>query len=307
MNRHRVHAFLAGCLLAASLPTQASTGGGQADAVVERVQMPAWVERQGTRQELSPGVVLQNRDRVITGATARVRIRLADGSVVALGADTILQLNALGVREGDIFTAALDVPQGALRFTTGADARSRQRRAINLRIGTITAGLRGTDLWGSADGERDRICLLQGSITVVHPQQEAQQINEPLRCYVAPKDASPIPLEIVTGQQVSLWTGLTAIPGDALARAPTSERAAARRGRWGIELATLDSEADALALYDRAREAGYDARIKPQANSGGGYRYSVRISRLAAGVDATTLSQELAASLQVPLSVSGRH
>ena len=51
----------------------------------------------------------------------------------------------------------------------------------------------------------------------MHPQQEAQQINEPLRCYVAPKDASPIPLEIVTGQQVSLWTGLTAIPGDALA------------------------------------------------------------------------------------------
>lgn len=307
MNRHRAHALLAGCLLGANLLAQASTAEGKAEAVVDRVQMPAWVERQGTRQELSPGVVLQNRDRVITGTTARVRIRLADGSLVALGADTLLHVNALGTREGDVFTAALDVPQGSLRLTTGADAASRHRRAVNLRVGTITAGLRGTDVWGSADGERDRICLLEGTITVVHPQGEAQQLGEPLRCYVAPKDASPIPLEIVTGQQVSAWTALTAMPAGVLTRAPTSERSVPRRGKWVIELATLDSESEALALYDRARDAGYDARIKPEANVGGGYRYSVRINQLATGIEAATLRQQLAGSLPIVPPAAARY
>ena len=42
------------------------------DAVVEAVQMPAWVERGGASIPLAPGMALRDRDRVRTGANARI-------------------------------------------------------------------------------------------------------------------------------------------------------------------------------------------------------------------------------------------
>lgn len=299
MTQHRVCAFFGGCLLAMILPAQTSAAGPKAEAIVDRVQTPAWIERHGRRQELSTGLVLRNRDHLITGPGARLRIQLGDGSVVGLGADSRLELNALGVRERDVFTAALDLPQGTLRFSTGAQARSVRQRAVNLRVGAITASIRGTDLWGTADQDGDRICLLEGGITVVHPQAEAQQIDQPLRCYNAPKGAAPLPLEIASLQQLSAWKAQTELPFD--------RRPAPRQGKWGVEVATVDSESAALALYDRIRGAGYEARIKPQPAAGGTYRYSVRLTRLATESEAAELARQFAPSLPVPSpTVTGR-
>jgi hypothetical protein len=119
MNRHRVQTLLGGCLLAGVLLPLPSTGAEQANAIVDALQMPAWIERQGVRHALVPGTILANQDKLVTGADARVRIQLADGSVLALGDNSEMRLNALGVREKPVFTAAIDVPHGSLRFTTG--------------------------------------------------------------------------------------------------------------------------------------------------------------------------------------------
>ncbi|SBT04868.1 Sporulation domain protein [Candidatus Accumulibacter aalborgensis] len=291
MNRHRIPSLFGVAWLASSLLAQASTLPERTDAVVDQVLMPAWVERQGVRQPLSPGLALRNHDRVITGSDARVRIDLADGSVLGLGADTHLELNALGVRERHVFTAALDVPRGALRFSTAAAVRHHQQRAVNLRVGSITAGVRGTDLWGSADSEQDRLCLLEGSITVLHPQAEAQEISEVPSCYRANTGAAPAAVESATAQQVAVWVTQTALQ--------IGSGQASRDGRWVVELATLDSEAAALSLYDQARAAGYAARIKPLAVAGGGYHYSVRIAQLATEIDAATLAARIAQLLPV--------
>ena len=56
--------LLAACLLASAVSMAADLA---AYAVVDQVQMPAWLERNGVRQPLAPGKILQNRDRVITG------------------------------------------------------------------------------------------------------------------------------------------------------------------------------------------------------------------------------------------------
>src|SRR5687768_2531373 len=53
--------------------------------VVESVVSPAWVERGGTREPLQPGAVLRAKDKVHTGASARLLLRLAEGSAVKLG------------------------------------------------------------------------------------------------------------------------------------------------------------------------------------------------------------------------------
>ncbi|MBL8396412.1 MAG: FecR domain-containing protein [Candidatus Accumulibacter sp.] len=308
MNRHCLHVFLGGCLLAGFLRSPLARAAPAADAVVDGVLPPAWIERQGTRQTLAPGLVLQNRDRVITGTAARVRIRLRDGSNLHLAADTRLELNALSVRAQDVFTAALDVPQGAVRFTTEALARSIRQRAVNLRVGSITASIRGTDLWGQADAEGDRICLLEGSITVLHPNAEALQIAEAASCYRAdPGDRSPA-LETVSAGQLSWWSALTAMPATA-SRSPVTPAASAyvrRGGSWAIELATLDSEAAALSLYDRARGAGYPVRIKPVARAGGGYDYSIRLGQLASQAEAANVAVQMARSLQIAPPVAMR-
>ena len=310
MNRHRICTLFV--VLAGSLLPQAASAGPAADAIVDGVLMPAWLERRGVRQELTPGMVLQNRDRVISGPAARVRIRLGDGSTVGMAADSQLDLNALGVRAEQVFTAALDVQQGAVRFSTGAFARYHRQRAVNLRVGTLTAGIRGTDVWGRADAQGDRICLLEGSIAVLHPLAEAQQMDAGPSCYLAPKGAAPTPVEAITAGDLALLAAQTALPTAPPLAVPTgtlpaASRHATRSGRWAVELATLDNEAATLSLYDRARAAGYPVRILPRATAGSGYDYTVRLTQLPTQSDAAALAAQIAQSLQIALPIVVHH
>jgi hypothetical protein len=295
----RSRCFQFAAFLACAVTAPAVPAIDQGYAVIDSVQMPAWVERNGVRQALAPGKALQNRDRVLTGADARVLIRLAEGSAVKLGENAQLDLNALGRRDDRAFTAALDVAKGAFRFTSGVFSTVRQQRAINVRIATITAGIRGTDLWGISEAERDLVCLLEGHITVFHPLGQVQQLSEALSFYAAPKGAAPGPVGKVDREQIEKWAALTEIqPGSGYVQ---------RGGKWKAELATVDGEADALALYDRARLAGYAVSIKPRAAAGGGYRYSVRVADLPSRAEAEILSSKLAGALVLVAPVATRY
>lgn len=256
-----------------------------AQVQVEAVQSPAWVERGEQRLPLLPGQELKNRDRVVTGPDARVLLRLSEGSAVKLGENASLRVDALGVREGGVFTAALDVARGAFRFTTGVFSRFQNKRAVNVRIATVTAGIRGTDLWGSSDAERDLVCLIEGRITVTHPEAEPVAMSEPLSFYVAPKGLAPKPVASVDPAQLAVWAAETELrPKGATFR---------RNGRWAVQVGVADSEADALALYDRLRAAGYPVRIRPLAAGGGAYRYALQVPQLTSRTGAEALAVKL--------------
>ena len=259
-------------------------------AIVDSVQMPAWIERDGVRHALEPGKILQNRDRIITGADARVLIQLAEGSAVKLGENAQLDVNALGQRDNRVFTAALDVTRGAFRFTTGVFSARQKQRAVNVRIATITAGIRGTDLWGSSDAERDLVCLIEGKISVFHALDETRQISEPLAIYQAARGEAPALTGVADARQLALWAAQTEIePGAAYVR---------RGGKWKVELATEESPDAALALYDRARAAGFAVRIKPLPVAGG-YHYAIRVTQLPSRVEAELLASKLAGVLDL--------
>ena len=204
MKTHSTRVLFMALLILCALGVRTAPAAENRYAVVDGVQMPAWVERNGVRQALEPGMPLRNRDRVLTGADARVLIQLAEGSAVKLGENAQLDLNALGRREGGVFTAALDVAKGAFRFTTGVFARTHRQRAVNVRIATITAGIRGTDLWGSSDAERDLVCLLEGRITVMHPEDSARLLSEPLSVYAAAKVQPPQGIDQVDTAQAAI-------------------------------------------------------------------------------------------------------
>src|SRR5688572_16526839 len=104
-------------LLATLLTTLlAFAAHAHAPAVVEAVQYPAWLERDGRTVPLTPGTALRARDQLRTGDNARVELKLAEGSSVKLGQKARFAIEK--VEDRGIFRAALNVLDGAFRFTT---------------------------------------------------------------------------------------------------------------------------------------------------------------------------------------------
>ena len=121
--------------------------------IVEGVVSPAWVERAGKREPLMVGLQLTDKDKIITGERARVMLRMSEGSAVKLGENATLALDGLSEKKqagkAPMVGASLDVVKGAFRFTTGVFGKPRAERDVNVKIATITAGIRGADLWGT--------------------------------------------------------------------------------------------------------------------------------------------------------------
>jgi sporulation related protein/FecR-like protein len=276
--------LLAGLTASALAATNAPKAPAAApNAVVEGVQMPAWLERDGKTQPLMPGQELHDGDNVRTGARSRVLLKMGEGSVVKLGENGTLKLNNLGMRKDNLFTATLEVAAGAFRFTTDVLAKLRPRQ-VDVKIATITAGIRGTDLWGKAGADRDLVCLLEGKISVARGNDAPIDMNYANTFYVVPKNAEPLPIASVDPQQLIVWSAETEIA--------SGTGAVKRGGKWKVTLGVTDSEDDALKLYDSVRAGGYPAEIYPIGDSEK-RRYQVRISQLPSKAEAQRLADTL--------------
>jgi hypothetical protein len=289
----RLRSLLSVPLLACFAAAPVAAAPAVPKARVEAVQAPAWLERGGERRPLLPGQSLGNRDKVFTGDGGRLLLQLPEGSAVKLGENAQMNLNALGRRDGGVYTAALDVLQGAFRFTTDIFRKTLQHRAINIRAATLTAGVRGTDLWGKSDAEKDLICLLEGRIVVTHPQGEAVELAQPLAFAAAPHGQAPAPVSQADPEQVQRWAEETEIqPGHGVLR---------QGGKWSVVLPPVATQAEALERYDQVRGAGFPARIRVKADGGGeeGYVYGLRVSGFADRAEAMAGSRRLAAELEL--------
>jgi hypothetical protein len=276
-----------GILLAALLACAALQAMAAPAALVEGVQMPAWVERAvagGLRRiPLAPGMELRGGDEVRTGAGSRVYLKLAEGSLVKLGENASLRILELSPDRGGFFKAALNVLEGAFRFTTDALAKER-RRDVSIRVATVTAGIRGTDLWGKSDREdRQIVCLIEGKIEV-GAEGEAPVTMDQERQFYRREKGKTAPIGFVEPAQLIQWAQQTEIAeGQGAARAG---------GMWRVTLATAPSQSAALDVYDQLRTAGYAAEIHP-AKAGEKRVYRVRISRLPTKADAEALAAQL--------------
>lgn len=259
-------------------------------AVVEGVQMPAWVERGGLKRPLAAGMELEAADRISTGANSRVLLRLAEGSQVKLGENAQMSLDRLAQRQDGRQTflqAALDVSRGAFRFTTDVKAKLLSRREVDIRVTTVTAGIRGTDLWGKSADDRDIVCLIEGRIAVQREAEQPVNLDQALQFYIAPKaggrpDASrPVQLATVTPEQLTQWAAETEIAA--------GQGAARRGGKWKLVAAASPDQNAALAVYDRLRAEGYAASIFP-VGSAEKRAYEVRIGSLPSKAEAEALA-----------------
>ena len=222
-------------------------------AVVESVQSPAWVEHEGVSTPLAPGMVPVAGDRVRTGADSRLLVKLAEGSHVKLGANASLAITALEPDHGGLFKAAMHVLEGAFRFTTEVLAKAR-RREVSITLNTVTAGIRGTDLWGSSSADKQIVCLIEGKIEVEPDNEAAITMEQPLEFYRREHGKS-LPVGKVGPEQLAKWAAETEIRKGA--------GAAMRGGRWKLTRATTRTQGEALDLYGRLRAAGYPALVYP--------------------------------------------
>jgi hypothetical protein len=281
--------ILLSAILAMALPAWAAP-----QAVVDAVQAPAWRDRDGRAEALAPGMEVQSRDRIRTGEGARVYLKLADGSTVKVGENGVLLAERLGPGDRQFFSAALDVAKGAFRFTTDK-LKKLSRRDVTIRVATVTAGIRGTDIWGKTEPERDFVCLLEGKISVSHKDGDAREMTEALTFYVAPRGQPPKGIEPADPETVKKWAAETEIAAGA--------GAARRGGKWTVLLGEADSQEAALDLYDRARQAGYAAAIRPR-SEGEGFRYRVFIRNLPSRSEAEALAARVGPRLGLAARVS---
>ena len=251
---------------------------------VEGVVSPAWVERAGKREPLTVGMQLSDKDRVITGERARVMLRMSEGSAVKLGENATLALDGLSEKKSadntTLVSASLDVAKGAFRFTTGVFGNPRATRDVKVKLGTITAGVRGTDLWGRSLSAEDLVCLLEGRISVRHEKQDFV-MNEPLQFFIAPRNEKPKPVGKVPQKQIDEWSRETEIiEGQGATRAGGALRVELMR--------TADANA-ARALEARLKAAGYPAVIDPVPSG----RYAVCVLGIATAKDRDALQARL--------------
>lgn len=245
---------------------------------VEAVQYPAWLERGGQSVPLSPGVQLQSNDRLRTGNNARVRLRLAEGSTVKLGENARFVVER--VQHKNVFTAALTVLAGAFRFTTEKILKA-QKRDITIKARTITAGIRGTDLWGKSTDERDLVCLIEGKITVGSESHPQVTLDQPLDFYQRPRGGEP-QVSKIDQKQLDIWQLETELSANGAA--------ASGDGPWRVVALTTAARDEALAMSRKLRVSGYPAGIVTADD-----RYAVQVRGLAGESEARALAANLRA------------
>jgi len=287
--------------------------------VVQGMQMPAWLQRGAIIQPLAIGTALNEGDKLVTGAGARVLLQAADGSAIKLGENASLTVSNLAqqLEEKGLFSALLDVAKGAFRFTTASIAKL-QARDVTVRVAGATVGIRGTDVWGKVGGKMsiaamekamgkslddadkeakmdfDVVCLIEGKISVAHGSEEPFVMDQPQSFYVMRKDAAPLPVSALATEQLAKWAADTEI-----AKGQGEVRSG---GKWKVLLFTANSERDAITSYDELRAAGYDARIRPLQ----GGQFQLRITQLSSRFEAEALARKLTGKMGITSPTVGR-
>lgn len=271
------------CALLLGLSSAAANAAS--DAIVQAVQSPAWLSRDGKKLPLAIGAVLRKGDDVSTGVDSRAQLRLADGSVVKLGENANLRIESLEVVRGArrLLRSTLKVLEGAFRFTTSTLDKTRFNREVDVEFTTATAGIRGTDIWGRNFGDREVVVLIEGKISVTPRGQAPIPMQKPLTYYQAPKIGTPS-VESVPAALLNEWAQQTEIQ--------PQRGSLSTHGKWKLSVAQFDNQNDALALYDSLRRDGYPARIRPRPVDGG-QNYHVHVEGFSSRKEAEALGSRL--------------
>ncbi len=131
-------------------------------AWVARINGAPTIVRAGASGPLDAGAAVSPGDRISTDEHSKVKLLLADDSVLAIGPQSQVTIDELALRP-DGRTGRLHVLVG--RFKLAIAEWLGGRSDYEVRMPTAVAGVRGTVLWG--DTQLDAICALRGTVEVL--------------------------------------------------------------------------------------------------------------------------------------------
>ena len=257
--------------------------------VVEAVQLPAWVERNGQRRPAEPGVQLRDNDKAITAVNSRMLLRMSDRSTIKLGEKTEFQIETVTVRKPQAagpseLSATLRLVTGVFRYATDYSSKALgNKRELNLKMATATVGIRGTDFWSMTDAEHDAVCMFEGKVEVVRDAKPGVMLDKPGAFWAVFTGEPEKPAGQATPDQLAKFiTQAEMQPGQGIVL---------QGGRWRTVAGFLPSGAQANALRTSLQTAGYPAKVV--AKDG---KFEVRINQLATREDAEAVLKQLQAN-----------
>ena len=137
---------------------------GDPVGAVQRLQSDVSIIHSGTRAKALEGTTISLKDRLVTGARARLQIRLTDDTQITLGENAeavVKQYQFNPFVSGEKGVLVVEVSRGAFLLTTG--------RISQIEVKTALADLTatGTEFWSGATGEGDDgVAVFGGTVEV---------------------------------------------------------------------------------------------------------------------------------------------
>lgn len=250
---------------------------------VEALQMPAWYDRAGVSYPLRPGTQLEEGDVIRTGSNSRALLRMAEGSVVKIGADARFEIERARTDASspeNVFDGLLRVVRGAFRFTTTELGLNRKRR-VDVHVGAFTVGIRGTDIWGKSVDGKDLFALLEGKVSVQRNTEPAFTMQDPLTFVTTETGQPTSPIQTADMATVNTLAAETEL------QAGTG--VLTEDGKWGINLMSLKDDKAAISLRETLNNAGYAADTESFDLNGTAW-VRVRISGFSSETDARSFA-----------------
>jgi hypothetical protein len=158
----RVLAALLMMLWAGSAGAQTAAAIGSVTALIGQAQVTH--EGAAAARPLAPGANVFENDRIRTAADAKLRLDMADGSVLTLGAATELNLSRFHYApEAAARNVLLEVPRGIIRVLVNLLVAN---STFDLQTHTAVASVRGTDWIAEAQPDATAIVGLAGRVAV---------------------------------------------------------------------------------------------------------------------------------------------
>ncbi len=149
-------------LWAGSLSAQERVPVGSVSALVGQAQVTS--ERETRARPLAVGADVFEGDHIHTAADARLRLDMADGSVLTLGAGTDLSLSRFQYApERAARNVLLEVPRGIIRVLVQLLVA---HSSFDLQASTAVASVRGTEWIAEAKPEAAALVALAGRVAV---------------------------------------------------------------------------------------------------------------------------------------------
>jgi hypothetical protein len=159
-------AIVAACLAVADGATAAPVPVG----AVDKVQEQATATQSGATRDLTPAGPVYFRDRMRTGAGARLEAKLDDGTVLTLGQNGRLTVDEFVYRPGEQGNKlVLSATQGAFLFV-GGKIEDPAGGNVSIRTPVGTLGVRGTTVWGGRIDGGFSVLVLKGEVRLTTPR-----------------------------------------------------------------------------------------------------------------------------------------